>query len=495
MIKFIPLGSRDGEGTPRVHIAVPHRAGVKVAADMTVMPPAMAEFWTNYDPNPDKFLYVHINIVGAFEFWGPNSNGDAFLEKDIYDDPCYKTFMSAKPYVLHNNKDPKLAIGDVTFSDYNLGMHRIEVISALDRDNAKAIEIEAKINSGNFMDVSMGCKIPYDVCHICEHRAKTRAEYCDHAMDHMLQYWPYNEPQTTGKITCVENPNADFFDQSFVFTRAGKDTNIIQKLAYDQANTRKNAFIFTADLGESLFYKLAEEKKDAEIEKTSPDDITKDIPLTKEQKDVLREEGNDRDTKQTDIPVDVLKELAGESDEDIFSTSGLMGIRIEPKEYTIIKLIRNGQEPAAVALSKRTVRIEIPKLASNEEISPMAIKFNQKVASILRPYLEKRSFHTRFASAQKKTRRIRSVVLHKQASEAFLSITCPMDYRRNIEGLYKAARELQEKYFSNSTVLAETHGNVDAFMKTGCVQDNTMLMCLARMAGPTQKDLSILPLT
>ena len=438
----------------------------------------------------------HSYVVNFVSVHNSNNNADAFLEKDIYDDPCYKTFMSAKPYLLHNNKNPKFGIGDVIFADYNTKMHRIELISALDRNDTKATEIEVKINSGDFPDVSMGCRVTADKCHICGNMAKTRAEYCDHLMNHMLQYWPYDKPQTTGKITCAENPNPDFFDQSFVFTRADKSSNVMQKLAYEMRSGTKPRFLFSADLGEALFYKLAEEKKDAdekdaEIEKPSPDDITKDIPLSKEQKEVLEEDGKELVTKQPDLPIDTLKELAEEEDEDIFSTAGLMGIRIEPKEYTIIRIIRSGQNPAAKALSKRTIRIEIPKLAADEEIAPMPVRFNHRVASILRPHLEERSFHIRFASMQTKFHRAHPMILYKEASkDTFPHIEGSREYRRNIMARYKSARQMQSEYFGNAELLNETHGNVDAFMKTGCVPDNTMLHCLAKMAGPTIEELA-----
>lgn len=171
MDKLISVGSHDPLGNPRFHLIYPRESMAKMASsdrdgamDLSIMPDELARFWRDYDPDFDSYAFAHINIVSAFGYYGPNNNGDGFKEEHIYGDGYYRTFESGHPFLLHNNKDPKYSIGKVIATGYNLKMHRIEVITRLDKKNTKSIEIIARIRSGRFPDVSMGCRVPFDVC-------------------------------------------------------------------------------------------------------------------------------------------------------------------------------------------------------------------------------------------------------------------------------------------------------------------------------------------
>lgn len=195
-------------------------------------------------------IYVLVNALGAGEYWGSNVNGDLFPEKALIHSPPdwekiltnpdqarevgkswpygYPTFMGAYPYKHHVNKDPSRAFGRVELSTWNPRMHRVELVVYLDRAlcmQFDALDIIERIENGEFPDVSMGCKVPYDICTICENPSKTRHDYCQHALTMMNKILP------DGRKVAVRNDYPKFFDISFVFIGADKTAKVMAKLA------------------------------------------------------------------------------------------------------------------------------------------------------------------------------------------------------------------------------------------------------------------------
>jgi hypothetical protein len=195
-------------------------------------------------------VYVLVNALGAGEYWGSNVNGDLFPEKGLINAPAdwenllvypqrarevgvawpygYPTFMGAYPYKHHVNKDPSRAFGRVELATWNPHMHRVELVVYLDRAlcmQFDAIDVIQRIENGEFPDVSMGCKVPYDVCTICEQKSKTTNDYCAHAATMMNKILP------DGRKVAVRNDFPKFFDISFVFIGADKTAKVMAKLA------------------------------------------------------------------------------------------------------------------------------------------------------------------------------------------------------------------------------------------------------------------------
>ena len=193
-------------------------------------------------------IYVLVNALGAGEYWGSNVNGDLFPEKALIHAPegwdkmpieqqmkvgptwewGFPTFLGAYPYKHHSNKDPSRAFGRVELAVWNPKMHRVELVVYLDRALCKkfdAYDVIERIERGEFPDVSMGCKVPYDVCTICENKSKTRHDYCEHASTMMNKILP------DGRKVAVRNDNPKFFDISFVFIGADKTAKVMAKLA------------------------------------------------------------------------------------------------------------------------------------------------------------------------------------------------------------------------------------------------------------------------
>lgn len=129
---------------------------------------------------------VHVIAVCAYPVWGPNRNGDAFRA-----DACrryHDTFVKhARYYHNHQNKDPAKSYGVVKLSAFNEPMQRIELILAVNatpeaaQRNGGLVEhpdVLDKLDRNELIHVSMSCRVPFDECSICHHKAASRAEYC-----------------------------------------------------------------------------------------------------------------------------------------------------------------------------------------------------------------------------------------------------------------------------------------------------------------------------
>lgn len=186
-----------------------------------------------------KNAYVLVNAMGAGEFFGSNINADYFPWNALShegDDYGYKTFYRAHAFQHHANKDPNRAFGVPVLSVLNTGMKRVELIIKLDREKARqeaADGVISRIDKGEFPDVSMGCKVPYDVCSICGQQSKTTFDYCKHMRppDEMKGIWGPNKILPDGRKIYVLNTFPRFFDISFVFIGADKTAKVMAKLA------------------------------------------------------------------------------------------------------------------------------------------------------------------------------------------------------------------------------------------------------------------------
>lgn len=209
--------------------------------------PRVQDFVRNIIPTPAG-IYILVNALGAGEYWGSNVNGDFFPEKALVHAPSnweqlpfeemrrigqswdygFPTFMNAFPYKHHMNKDPSRAFGRVELAVWNPQMHRVELVIYLDRAlcmQFDAMDVIERIERGEFPDVSMGCKVPFDVCMICGKQSKTPQDYCQCAKTMM------NKILADGRKVAVRNDHPRFFDISIVFIGADKTAKVMAKLA------------------------------------------------------------------------------------------------------------------------------------------------------------------------------------------------------------------------------------------------------------------------
>lgn len=183
--------------------------------------------------------YVLVNALGAGEFFGSNINADHFPWNALThegDDYGYKTFLNAHCFTHHANKDPSKAIGRPIWSGLNTRMKRVELVIEVNREKAKlegADGIITRIDAGEFPDVSMGARVPYDRCSICDHKSKTRDDYCEHMRPEpeMRGIYGPNKILPDGRRIFVYNDYPRFFDISFVFIGADKTAKVMTKLA------------------------------------------------------------------------------------------------------------------------------------------------------------------------------------------------------------------------------------------------------------------------
>lgn len=168
---------------------------------------------------------VHVLAIGDTEKIGANRNGDGFSA--YWNDKNHGYFTKhAHVYQNHRNHDPKLSVGTVKASAYNPEMGRIELVLAL--DNVKCAEAVDKLEKGEDISVSMGCKVAYDVCSICGHKAPNPSKYCDHAKYAMTRI------MEDGRQVYVDNPDPHHFDISIVPRPADRTAHSFRKVAGEQ---------------------------------------------------------------------------------------------------------------------------------------------------------------------------------------------------------------------------------------------------------------------
>jgi hypothetical protein len=192
----------------------------------------------------DGRTIIMVLAMSAGEYYGPNRNGDAWSERPVMVGnqwavaagetlpDHHKTFEDhATVYKHHINQDPSNNYGDVLKSFYNWKMHRVELFLSI--DNMKACDIIGRIDAGEHPGVSMGCRIPYDVCSICGHQAPTTSDYCHH-VNGLDPRFGMNMLTPDGQRCYVWNPCPDLFDISFVFRQADPIATMMKKVAgYD----------------------------------------------------------------------------------------------------------------------------------------------------------------------------------------------------------------------------------------------------------------------
>lgn len=199
-----------------------------------------------------------------------NSNGDDFPESALLHTPegwstmshrmqrmagkgwewGYPTFYNANFFQHHKNGDPNKAFGSVEYVVWDPEMKRVLLIVALDRSRAEtegAVSVIDRIEHGEYPSVSMGAKVPYDLCAVCcdwsritgnpkrdlaEHKRRpiqglsvTTRDYCSHIRFECGKVYP------SGLQVKMVNLHPRFFDISAVFIGADKTSYVLAKLA------------------------------------------------------------------------------------------------------------------------------------------------------------------------------------------------------------------------------------------------------------------------
>jgi hypothetical protein len=237
MQKIIHLEPNFATGEPTVQPVMLWANGRACYESITKHASVGEDYFKTITPVPGHSI-VYVLALGAWERYGENRNGDAFPEfpymetanppgieeKDTLINN-YKTFEQfGYNYRHHKNRDPNQAVGKVLKAFWNPMMHRVELL--IDLEDSKAPDLAERIANNEFPPVSMGTRVPYDVCSVCNNRAPTRKEYCDHLRLRMRDV-------INGKKVCALNPSPKFFDISWVYRPADRTAFMLKKVAED----------------------------------------------------------------------------------------------------------------------------------------------------------------------------------------------------------------------------------------------------------------------
>lgn len=249
MDKRFDLGTYTLYGEPVVQHIDPRdaRRTTKLAA---VCDGALGAMQTR--PQRPGRVRVLVLAMTAYEFYGANRNGDGFTDGAYHARMpdgtvrCLVTQEQALPnhihtfvskghnFLHHKNWSKTLAVGDVVHAFYNQKMRRVELI--LDTDVNLAGDFTRRILDHEYPAVSMGCRIPYDVCTICGNRAPTRAYYCRHC-DGSDPSFGLGTILEDGREVAVLNPSPELFDISYVDKPADRVAYMMVPIYLDGAKT------------------------------------------------------------------------------------------------------------------------------------------------------------------------------------------------------------------------------------------------------------------
>ena len=267
MDKTIELYGKTAEGRPLVHLVEPgtgyglgDSAGLEKVATGEHLPEVL-ELVYSIQAQPDR-LYVVNSALGAGEWVGFNLRGDWFTERGLLHTPRgwhdipvwdvdarrraaaqvetvegwgalawgYPTFYNAHRFRHHVNKDPARAYGYILGAFWDPRMHRVVLVSELVREMCAklgALDIYERIARGEFPDTSMGAKVPYDRCSICNHVARTPKEYCEHVAQGAHSPYGMRSILPDGRMCGVYNDYPRFFDDSYVFIGAERSAKVM----------------------------------------------------------------------------------------------------------------------------------------------------------------------------------------------------------------------------------------------------------------------------
>jgi len=89
------------------------------------------------------------------------------------------------------------------------------------------VDLYDRIAGGEFPDTSMGAKVPYDRCSICNHYARSPADYCVHVRQGASPPYGMRAILGDGRMCGVYNDYPRFFDDSYVFIGAERSAKVM----------------------------------------------------------------------------------------------------------------------------------------------------------------------------------------------------------------------------------------------------------------------------
>ena len=426
-------GEHDGE--PLVRVLRPGEME-KVAG----LAPEAQKFCDCLKPDP-RYTYVLCNAMGYSEFYGANSNKDWYgynshldfngLLHSWDDIGCnaeadrmkgkawpygYPCFYGATVYAHHKNTDPQqLGFGDVIFATLNPAMKRVELVKHVFNEEAQKkghTSILDRVRAGERVDVSMGCKVPFDLCSICtdwnevkkawktydesRHRhpgiaileyhrkvrpirglAVTKVDYCQHMINEGGKVYP------DGRKVFVYNDFPRFFDISFVWIGADRTARVMWHLSSPDAPVSAPRLGPPAGMLEKLLNMLSAKVSHASTKRSM---IEKEIPGG-----VSEAAFRDADTTP-ELSMSVIVRGSGSDPRKVLSTLAALGIIPTPGEFQSLVLPgMEGGDLLKKALDERNATFDTraPGVDNTYAVSPQ--HYDAKLASAFSALMDERS--------------------------------------------------------------------------------------------------------
>lgn len=469
MIKISTFLGETANGPTVIPLFGPADSTFEKTASPTLLP-SVSKYIEGLRPR-DNAQYVLVNALGAGEWWGANINADFFSEEALIHAPDdwtgnplldrikakdwsygFPTFYQAAPYAHHKNKDASRAFGEIELALWNPHMKRVELVVRVDKDKCERFGgsgIWDKLHAGQFVDVSMGSKVGFDLCSICTdwklyndavatfnpktqrnpgeavllaHKQNpirglsiTRKDYCSDMLKSM------NKIFSDGRKVFVFNPFPRFFDISFVFIGADKTAKVMMKIA---SEGKAYWFLSSAEAAEKLGYKdeTLEKIASSKIAKEKESEITKYIlPSQFASKAIPILAQNEKE-----LPSNLLDTMGNLPIAQALSTSAGLGILLRPKEFQRIVLTGMGHSHIADDLDHK--EIVFPESQERSPISMGPQFFSPSLARLLFPFLQQRSvlgpfieqrvliLNTNTPNERKVHSSLSSTLLHKMGS-------------------------------------------------------------------------------
>ena len=351
MKKVIELDDFFATGENTIQPILPWGAGRIDTTRVTKHASEALDYIKNVAPEPGHTLMLLL-ALGATEAYGPNRNGDGFSEHPVpargkvasashrwFVPPGeeltqhYQSFEKnpAHTFKHHANRDPAKASGVVKKAFWNPRMHRVELLVKV--SNELDPEWVQRTNDGEFVPVSMGCRIKRDVCSICGNEAPTRADYCEHAKFAMNTIMP------DGQKVFVHNPSPDFFDISRVFRPADRIGYTLKKVA-EVYEVRTSAEL--GERAENLALKGAAAQKLSDIVKVIQDRPVATSTLSPDEKSFVVKFRDHAEKKLARAPrIDVMK-LSGWPLGEVLSAAAANGVVLRDDEFGLLATSKLG---------------------------------------------------------------------------------------------------------------------------------------------------------
>lgn len=306
----------------------------KVASSLDSVP-QLQEFINSARPEEGTYtVLIHAN--GSDEVWGPNKKGDSFPLEWLNPKTAeygYRTFEKKAFGYVHHRNTPDRWTGRVLMAGYNDPMGRVELIVKfyIQRLIEEAAPYFAEmLQRGELPAVSMGCRVPYDICSICGSKAPNPMQYCDHLKFSRLDTLP------DGRRVRMYNPFPVFHDISLVSSPADPAARVLLKVASDEK---------VSDME-----KRVQAQPAGAVRRIGPNEYAASLSTM--------QMANGDTVLNPDIDLATLLRVAQRDKHGSYSALTGLGILLRPHEYATIEFARRGNYTKAAEIY--AARAEFP---------------------------------------------------------------------------------------------------------------------------------------